>query len=75
MEALNQKAKIDNQIMKTIKVEEISHILAKTNRGELTMRLVRGGVGLDYRFFLDAVPFDDKDNEYLLELFTPLLFK
>ncbi len=73
MEKLNNKAKKDNEIMKVMKVSEISHIIATTNLGTLTLKLIFGGRGSDYRFTLDAVPFDDTKNKELLELFKDFI--
>lgn len=71
---LSAKAKKDNEIMRIMKVSELSHIVAKTNKGELVLRLPKGGTAQDYRFVLDAVPFDDKTNKALLEVFKGTLF-
>lgn len=73
MKELDKKAIKDNQIMKIMKVSEISHILADTNRGTLTLKLIFGGKGQDYRLFLDAVPFNDEENKELLSLLNGVI--
>lgn len=66
---LKEKSVIDNQIMRVMKIDSISHLVANTNRGTLTLTLTKGGGENDYRYALDAVPYDDKTNKELLELF------
>lgn len=75
LEKLNEKARIDNLVMKSIKVQEISHVIANTNKGQLTLRLNLGGTGKDYRFVLDAVPFNEKDSDKLLGLLEDYITK
>ena len=62
----------DQLIMKVLKISEISHILAKTNKGDLTLKLRFGEK--DYKFFLDAVPMEDKENKELIKLFEGILY-
>ena len=62
----------DQLIMKVLKISEISHILAKTNKGDLTLKLIFGEK--DYKFFLDAVPMEDKENKQLIKLFEGILY-
>lgn len=69
MNLLEQKAKNDNKIMKILKVSELSHVLAKTNRGELVLRLRLNGTAKDYRFVMDAVPVSDEQNAELIRIF------
>ena len=64
----------DNLIMKVLKISEISHILAKTNKGDLTLRLAYEETEKDYKFVLDAVPVEDKQNKELLDLFEGILY-
>lgn len=71
---LQEKAKKDNYIMNTMKVSSLSHVIAHTDKGTLTLKLSKGGSEYDYRFVLDAVPFSDKENKELLELFKGVLF-
>lgn len=61
-------SKTDNEIMRVLKVNEISHILAKTNLGELTVKLKKEED--TYNFFLDAVPFEEKENVELRKYFN-----
>lgn len=67
MKTANDKAKRDNAIMRALKLTDISHLVAKTSKGDLMLKLVYGGLGADYRFVLDAVPMDNIDNKTLLE--------
>lgn len=71
---LKTKSEVDNQIMRLMKVETLSHVIATTNKGTLTLSLSKGGTENDYRFILDAVPYDDKTNKELLTLFKGVLF-
>lgn len=63
----------DNRIMKVLKVSELAHDVAHTNRGQLVLKLVFGQTGKDYRFVLDAVPFSDEDNAQLIDLFGDVI--
>ena len=60
----------DNKIMAVAKVNEIRHVLAHTDKGDLTVGLNKGESVLQYRFFLDAVPFGDAENKELLNIFN-----
>jgi hypothetical protein len=71
---LKEWAKQDNLIMRALKVSEISHIVAKTNLGDLNLKLNKDGTDNDYRFTLDAVPFEDKENKELIKLFEGSLY-
>lgn len=66
---LKEKSQKDNQIMRVMKINSISHLIANTDRGTLTLTLAKGGTENDYRYALDAVPYDDKTNKELIELF------
>ncbi len=66
---LEQKAKKDNLIMQVLKVSEINHAIAITNKGSLTLRLPYKGTAKDYRFVLDAVPLPEKLNKELINLY------
>ncbi len=68
MKEFDLKAKRDNKLMSVLKVNEISHIVASTDKGNLVVRLRKGEKGKDYRFVLDAVPFDDKVNKEIMAL-------
>jgi len=68
---LKQKSEQDNLIMRVLNVDHIAHIIANTNKGTLTLILRKGGNENDYRFSLDAVPYEDKTNKELLNLFFP----
>ena len=72
---LDQKALRDNKIMKIMKVSELCHTIAKTDKGDLTLKLVYGQKGTDYQFVLDAVPFGDDDNKQLIDLFEGVLYE
>lgn len=60
--------------MSTMKVSSISHVIAQTDKGTLTLKLPKGGSEYDYRFVLDAVPYGDAENKELLSLFKGVLF-
>lgn len=74
MQTLKDKALTDNNIMSIAKVEEIRHIIAHTNKGDLCLTLQKGGIELDYKFILDAVPFNEEDNKALIEIFNGVLY-
>ena len=65
---LEQMAKNDNLVMLSLKVNEIAHVIAQTDKGTLTMKLNKGGGASDYSFVLDAVPLDEKKTKELLGL-------
>ena len=71
---LIEKAKQDNRLMNALKIKEIRHILAATDRGALCLTLKEGGSFNDYRFTLDAIPFDDKDNQQLMNFYEGTLY-
>ena len=53
----------DKILMRALKVRELSHILANTNLGQLTVKL---RIDEDvYHFLLDAVEFEEKDQKIL----------
>lgn len=60
----------DNKIMLVTKVNEIRHVLARTDKGELTVGLSKGQSDLMYQFFLDSVPFSEAINKELLTIFN-----
>lgn len=72
---LSEKARLDNRLMKALKVSEIRHILAQTDKGQLCLTLKSGGTVADYKFTLDAVPFDTKENKQLMEFYNGTLYE
>lgn len=75
MQTLAQKAKIDNVAMMALKLLEIRHIIAQTDKGELSLMLRKGGTGKDYRFILDSVPLEEEKNKEMMKLFNGVLFE
>ncbi len=71
---LKERAAADNKIMFALKVTEIRHILARTNKGELDLMLKYGGTENNYTFVLDAVPFDAETNKQLMSAFEGVLY-
>ena len=71
---LSEKAKVDNAVMRITKVSEIRHVIAHTSHGDLCLMLPFKGTAKDYRFVLDAIPFVDKENQELIELFNGYLY-
>ena len=68
-----KRSKIDNKIMKLFAiqgVEYITHPIAHTNKGELTLMLRKDESAHSYRFMFDSVPVDDETNDALKELFN-----
>lgn len=72
---LQEKAGQDNAIMHVLKVDELSHILARTDKGDLTLKLRKGATHKDYVFHLDSVPYPEETNAKLLELFDGVLWE
>lgn len=68
MEKLNLKAKQDNKVMYLLKLTDIAHVIAQSNKGTLVLSLPYKGIGKDYRFLLDSVPVSDETNTELLEV-------
>lgn len=72
---LSLKSKIDNKVMTDLKLNEIRHVIAHTDKGDLCLMLRKDGAAKDYRFVLDAVPMSDEQNKELLDLFNGVLFE
>ena len=66
---LEEQEKKDKEIIRVLKLNGISHRMALTSHGELTLQLRKGESYRDYRFVLDAVPVSDKENKKLLTLY------
>lgn len=52
--------------MKLLGLNDISHFIAKTSKGDLTLQLRKGEA--EYRLILDAVPVDAEVHDELMEL-------
>lgn len=65
---LIQQAKIDNQIMSIAKVAEVSHVIRLTDKGPLTLKLIKGGISQDYKVVLDAVPLEDDKSKEIINI-------
>ncbi len=74
MKTLQEKAKIDNEVMKLLKISSIDYLVAKTSLGELTLRLPFEGTSEDYEFVLDSVVQDKETSQKLLKLFNGILY-
>lgn len=74
MTTLLEKAIVDNQIMKILKLSEIAHIIAQTPRGVLQLTLPYEGVATDYWFTLDSVKVSKEINDLLLLQFNGILY-
>jgi len=74
MKTLQEKAIIDNQVMKLLKISSIDHIIARTSLGDLTLRLHWEGTSEDYVFVLDSVVQDKDTNQALLKAFNGILY-
>lgn len=60
----------DNTIMSIAKVNQLRHVLAHTDKGDLTVGLNKGQTDLEYAFFLDAVPMSKEQNKDLITIFN-----
>lgn len=65
-----KRALQDNKIMKELGVNEIHHIVARTNKGELSIMLRKDEDSTQYRFVLDSVPVEDEKNDTLKMLYN-----
>ena len=74
MKTLQEKAKIDNEVMKTLKLDFIDTMIAQTPRGNLTLRLRLDQTSEDYVFVLDSVVQDKETNQKLLKLFNGIIY-
>jgi len=74
MISLSDKAKRDNKVMEHLKVSEINHFIARTNRGELMLHLPYQGTSEDYWFILDSVRVDPEANKELIKSFNGILY-
>lgn len=74
MKTLQEKAKIDNEIMKLLKISSIDHIIARTSLGDLTLRLYWEGTSEEYQFVLDSVVQDKETTKALLKAFNGILY-
>lgn len=63
------KIKNDQRIIKALKCEEIKYHIGRTDRGASIDLMVKKG-SEEYRFFVDAAPVDDEQNEQLIKLFN-----
>ena len=60
----------DNKIMLVTKTNEIRHILANTDKGQLTVGLSKGQSDLMYQFYLDSIPYSRENNDELVKIFN-----
>lgn len=70
---ISDKIRTDQMVMGITKTNSVSHIIAKTDKGELTLKINKGDIA--YTFHLDAVPYDDKTNRELLQAFNNILYE
>ncbi len=73
MISISDKIRKDQMVMDLTKTSLISHVIATTDKGSLTLNLRKGEVS--YFFSLDSVPFDSKINRELLEAFDGVLYE
>ena len=74
MKTIQEKAKIDNEVMKTLKLDFIDTMIAQTPRGNLTLRLRLDQTSDEYVFVLDSVVQDKETNQKLLKLFNGIIY-
>lgn len=55
--------------MEALGITEIRHLIAHTNKGELSLQLRKGQS--DYNFVLDAVPLTKAVNKEMMDIFYP----
>lgn len=65
--------KHDTELMKALKVETITYLIAKTNKGELSLNLRFGEH--DYFLTLDSVQLDKEKNEEVMAILIPKVEK
>ena len=66
---LERKSVEDNKLMRVLKLSEISYPIARTSKGELSLKLAFGGAGKDYRITLDSVPLDKKTSDTIITFY------
>ena len=69
---ISNKIRNDQAIMGITKTNNLSHMIAHTDKGDLTLNIRKGEIA--YTFCLDAVPYSDKDNKELIQLFDGILY-
>lgn len=74
MKELKELYKKDKEIMRVLKVDELRHIIAHTDKGDLSLMIRKDQNMGEYRFVLDAVPMEDEKNKKLMSLFNGVLF-
>lgn len=67
-----EKVRVDQMVMGITKTNEIRYVIAHTDKGDLCLALRKGEV--EHKFYLDAVPYDDKTNKELMEAFNGVLY-
>lgn len=72
--SISNKTKTDNEVMKLLKVSELNHFIARTDKGELMLHIPFQGKSEDYRFKLDSVKVDDATNKELIKQFNGILY-
>lgn len=63
-----RNAKRDNELMRILKLTDISHQLYITPKGPLTLKLVFGGTDNDYVYVLDSIELEKDKQIDLIKL-------
>ena len=74
MRELKDIYKTDKEVMRLLKVKELRHLIAGTDKGDLSLMIRKDEPMTEYRFVLDAVPVSDEVNNFLLKQFNKILF-
>jgi hypothetical protein len=74
MKTLQDKAKIDNEIMEVLKIPFIDTIIAHTSKGNLTLRLMKDQTSDEYNFVLDSVLVSKEVNKFLLSKYNGIIY-
>jgi len=64
IEKLQEQLKKDQELIKALKVNTISHILCKTDKGELHLLLRKNASS--YELMLDQIPFSKEEMTFVL---------
>lgn len=64
IEKLQEQLKKDQALLSSLKVNTISHVLCKTDKGELTLLLRK--YSSSYELMLDQVPFSKEEMTFIL---------
>jgi len=72
--SLKDMHKEDMEVIKVLNLNEIRHIIAYTDKGDLALMIRKGETERQYHFVLDAVPVGEAENKELTKVFNNVLY-